>query len=46
MADPRADLLNRGIMMAGRLRLIAAMLQHYYSGSMVCGYSAVIEIHF
>src|SRR3954466_2347375 len=35
--------LNRGILMAGRFGLSTGMLQHYYSRSMVCGYSAGIE---
>src|SRR5882757_83500 len=44
MADPRADLVNRGILMARGRDLITGMLQHYYSRSMVYGYTAGIEL--
>src|SRR5882762_5767211 len=44
MADPGAVLVNRGILMANSGDLIAGMLQHYYSRSMVCGYTAGIEL--
>jgi hypothetical protein len=39
-------LVNRGILMANGGDLITGMLQHYYSRSMVCGYTAGIGFDF